>query len=432
MIMTPLDPSSTYDALIVGGGAAGVFAACQLAQQQPGWRIALLDGSPKLLGKVSISGGGRCNVTHDCNHIPTLLAHYPRGGRWLKPVLHAFKPADMVAWLAQHGVSLHTEADGRMFPTTNDAQTIVQCLTGVLRHHNVTVLSSHRLTALQPFTHPQQPDKPAHWQLTVLRADRTTLTLHAPQVLLATGGGQAMHTLLAHLGQPMVAGVPSLFTLQINLPWLTALAGVSVPAASVALPAYPEVKPQTGPVLITHWGVSGPAVLKASAWGARVLHAAQYRTPVRIDWLANTPWQTCHDTLTAYRAEYPTRLVGGHNALFGLPKALWQALVVHAAQLPSTLQWTHLSNAQLHSLKQALKACELPITGKGVFKEEFVTAGGVDLAGVNPKTMGSLHRPGLFFAGELLDVDGVTGGFNFQQAWASGWVAARAMANKAI
>jgi hypothetical protein len=420
--------------VIVGAGAAGCFAAIQAKRTAPHAKVILLEASHKTLAKVRISGGGRCNVTHACPDTATLLEGYPRGGKALLSLFNRFNCADTEAWFAAEGVRLHTEADGRRFPTTNDSSTIVNALLTALSRAGVELRTGHRLTGLQPL--PQPHATGAKWQVEL--AKHPPITAHA--VCLATGGANpTIGQLLAELGVPWVPQVPSLFTFCVDEPTLDGLAGVSVPHAAVQLvlpppPAGQKLDKlakqgyrQTGPVLVTHWGLSGPAILKLSAWGARELAHHDYRLPLLVDWLANTPADEVQATFAQRKQAHPKQALTTEPPDPTLPKRLWYALC-EKAQLPPELRWADASKVHLASLLTQLKACPLTITGKGVFKEEFVSAGGVDLKGLSMATLAVKHHAGLHIAGELLNIDGVTGGYNFQSAWASGFVAGTAMA----
>ena len=401
-----------YDVIIVGAGAAGVFLGGQLRHMAPKLNVCLLEATHQPLTKVRISGGGRCNVTHACFEPALLASHYPRGAKFIKPLLHQFGPTQMVDWLTTQGVAVKTEPDGRMFPVTDDSATIVDALLNSLG--NTPMHTGQRLTQLT-----RLPD--GCWELTTLgtRAEVPPQKWLTKRVIITTGGSPALWRLLVALGQPVIPAVPSLFTFTLNAPWLTALSGVSVPAVRLNLPEHKTVSPQLGPLLITHWGISGPVTLRLSAFAARVLAACQYQTPVHADWLPDVPWDDCRETLLAYKAEHPTRQVVNYP-VFNLPRQLWRAF----AEQAGCDQWAHVTKAQLHQLVTHLKQCPLPITGKGVFKEEFVQAGGVSLTGIHPKTLESKTLPGLHFAGEVLDIDGITGGFNFQNAWATAYAVA--------
>lgn len=400
--------------VIVGGGAAGFFAAMTAAEASPEAQVTLLERGPQVLAKVRISGGGRCNVTHNCFEAREFATRYPRGGKALIGPFQRFQARDTVAWFAARGVPLKTERDGRMFPVTDDSATIVECLTNAARRAGVVVKTNCGVESISRTGN--------GFELTLATGERMV----ADRLLLATGGCRAAAAgqMAAALGHTIEPPVPSLFTLQIGLPWLNELAGASVEVAEVSVPET-DLR-ERGPVLVTHWGLSGPAVLRLSAWGARQLHELNYRFPLRVNWL---PALTPEKLATEIQARRQTQ---GAKLLVNAPIAplsarLWEALV-QAAGLNRETRWAALPRAQQQQLIQQLTRTEFAVTGKSLNKDEFVTCGGVKLAEVNFKTMESRICPGLYFAGELLDIDGITGGFNFQAAWTTGWIAGHAMA----
>jgi len=404
---------------VVGGGAAGFFGAIAAAEAAgPAARVTLLEATAHPLAKVRVSGGGRCNVTHACFDPRELGRRYPRGGRELVGAFSRFQPRDTVAWFAARGVPLKTEADGRMFPVTDDSATIVDCLQDAARRAGVTVRTSCGVTAAV------RPAAPAGdgFRLTLTTGE----TLACDRLLLATGGNRsnAGFAIAAALGHAIAPPVPSLFTFHITDPRLAGLSGVAVEATATAIPGTPLR--EHGPLLVTHWGVSGPAVLKLSAWGARLLHERDYRFPLRVNWAPAFNRETAAAALARARAEQPRKQLATWSP-FPLPLRLWERLI-GAAGLDPAATWAGLGNAALRALAAQVVEAEFSVTGKSLFKEEFVTCGGVRLAEVDFKTLGSRLVPGLHFAGEVLDVDGITGGFNFQAAWTTGWLAGRALA----
>ncbi len=390
---------------MVGAGAAGVFAALRAKECNPDLRILVLERSSRPLRKVSISGGGRCNVTHHCRDLDWLLACYPRGGPRLEAILGRFMPEDTVAWFGQRGVKLKTEADGRMFPTSDRSATIIDCLLGETRRLHVELrcgVRADRLSLKDGLFELRSPKQ-------VYRSRR---------VLLATGGASKATAWLKAMGHELIPDIPSLFTFCCSHPLLRDLQGISVARTHLRLLTEPEFEAE-GPLLITHWGLSGPAVLKLSAFAARVLSALKYQAELECDLLPDLSLEQVENQLT--RPDSPKQL-SSRSPFPQLVKRLWQRLL-ELGEVPPDLRWSSLSSKRRRSLAHQLKRLRLPVEGKGVFKEEFVTAGGLPLHEIDPYTMESRHVPGLFVAGELLDVDGITGGFNFQNAWASGYIA---------
>ncbi len=400
--------------VVAGGGAAGFFGAIAAAEADPAARVTLLEKSPELLAKVTISGGGRCNVTHHCFDVDRLVRNYPRGQRELIGPFHRFQPRDTVQWFESRGVPLKVESDGRMFPVSDSSASIVQCLRHAAQEAGVQVHTGRGLRALHP-----RAD--GGFELDLTTGER----IEADRLLLATGGNKATagYALAASAGHAIEPPAPSLFTFNIEDPTLHALAGIAVAEAAAVSPQHRLE--QRGPLLITHWGVSGPAALKLSAWGARVFAGCNYTFDLNIAW---TP--QARDALLArmdaLRLRHPARVVAGGGVL-DAPNRLWEWLC-RRAEIPADRQWAQLGKTSERRLLEELLACRLPVTGKSMYKDEFVTCGGVRLSEVNFKTMESKVCPGLHFAGELLDIDAVTGGFNFQAAWTTGWIAGRAMA----
>lgn len=400
--------------VIVGGGAAGFFAAIAAAEHAPGAEVWLFEKTSHFLAKVKISGGGRCNVTHACFNAREFTTRYPRGERALIAPFQQFQATDTVAWFQARGVALKTEADGRMFPTTDSSQTIIDCLVDAALKAGVKL---HALCGVDAIA--RSPAGGFELKLS------TGKTIACDRVLLATGGCRtpALGQLAVALGHTLEPPVPSLFTFQIATPWLRELAGVSVETVELAVPA--AKLRERGPLLVTHWGLSGPAVLRLSAWGARSLLDCQYQFPLLVNWLPAWNEATLAAEFQRRRQAHPARMVT-NATVAPLSARLWEQLVVAAGLAPET-RWTALGRVAQHQLIQQLLRTEFPVTGKSLNKDEFVTCGGVRLGEVNFKTMASKVCPGLYFAGEVLDVDGITGGFNFQAAWTTGWLAGRAM-----
>lgn len=381
--------------IVVGGGAAGFFAALRAAELHPDWRVTILESAAKPLGKVRISGGGRCNVTHDCPELSRLVTHYPRGGKQLRPVLARFGCPDTRRWFEERGVPLKVEADGRVFPVSDNSQTIIDCLTNEARRLKVEVVTRTPVSHLeQGFTVEGRP------------ADR---------VILACGSSPAGYRMAQKMGHSLIPPVPSLFTFSIADERLDGLQGISLPKVKATLGDIT----QEGPLLITHWGLSGPAVLKLSAWGARELADRSYQADLRVDMLPEMKDEELRQRLLGGKTS--NKQIGAVSPI-PFPKRLWERWVACAGIDPKK-PYSEVPDKALNKLTEAIKRAPFVIQGKGVFKEEFVTAGGVPLNEVDLDTMQSRKCPGLYLAGEILDVDGVTGGFNFQSAWATGWVA---------
>jgi predicted Rossmann fold flavoprotein len=401
---------------IIGGGAAGFFAAIACARANPENEISIYERGSEFLTKVRISGGGRCNVTHASSDPRSLSEHYPRGERALISPLHRFSPADTVAWFEERGVRLKTEADGRMFPVTDSSRTIIDCLLNEAKAAGVRLFARKGIE--QARTTGQNT-----FELGLSGGE----IIECNRLLLATGGARSIAgaQIAQSLGHTIVPPVPSLFSLHVSTAWLRTLPGVAIPDIEVSVQG--TKLRERGPLLITHNGVSGPAVLRLSAWGARVLHGLDYNFTLRVNWLPDSTEETIHAELQSLRQSNPIRLVM-NSPLGPLPARLWEQLA-GTAGIDRETRWTTLSRAQAQALARVLTQTELDVNGKSLNKDEFVTCGGVSLREVNFKTMESRITPGLFFAGELLDLDGVTGGFNFQAAWTTGWIAGRAMAD---
>ena len=411
-----------YDLIIVGGGAAGFFAALTAAEasakSRP--RILILEKSQRPLAKVRISGGGRCNLTHACFDPAELVGYYPRGSKELRGPLTRFGPAEALEWFDNHGVATKAEPDGRMFPASNRSQTVIDCLLEQAHKQGIELRTRQGVSGLQV-----DPNG--------FRVQTPDGSLDARQVLLAPGGGtQSAYQLAARLGHTIVPPVPSLFTFNIRDPRLKDIPGVSVPTAALSLhPGAATEKPFTahGPLLVTHWGLSGPAVLKLSAWAARALADSNYRAELRVNWQAGQTSEAQLAVLQTARDDRPRQTIAKGDPDGRLPQRLWRALVAGAG-LESGQTWAQSSNADLQRLAEQLTQASFQVHGKAVFKDEFVTCGGVNLKEVDFRTMQSRLIPGLYFAGEYLDIDALTGGFNFQAAWTTGWVAGRAIAGQ--
>ncbi|MDF1852194.1 MAG: NAD(P)/FAD-dependent oxidoreductase [Verrucomicrobiales bacterium] len=406
-----------FDLLVIGGGAAGFFGAISFAERAPGSRVAILEKSSQVLGKVKISGGGRCNVTHACFQPRELTAHYPRGERVLIGPFHYFSTTETIEWFESRGVALKTEADGRMFPVTDDSQTVMDCLTASAADLGIETRLRAEVRELQ------RVDE--SWQLTLESGE----TLRSRSVLLATGGTRngAGERLAGTLGHQLIPAIPSLFTFKIQDPRIEDLAGVSVENVIASVDG---MKLRTsGPCLITHWGLSGPAILRLSAWGARELSEREFRFTVRIQWCGEESRDSVEEKLQAQRDSGPKRRVSSGCDGIALPSRLWKRLV-EAAGIGEETIWTSLTKRERNTLVEQLTGSCFEVLGKSMNKDEFVTAGGVDLREVHTKTMQSRICPGLYFAGEVLNIDGITGGFNFQAAWTTSRIAGESAADQ--
>ena len=398
--------------IVVGGGAAGFFGALLAA---PHNHVNILEAGQQPLAKVRISGGGRCNVTHACFDPAILIQNYPRGSKALRGAFTRFQSRDIVEWFAARGVQLKTEADGRMFPTTDDSATIVECLTKTALSKGVNIRTGATVVSVKCKTTQEGRNL---FQVKL----RSGEFLECDRLLLATGNSPMGHRLAEGLGHQVISPVPSLFTFNISDPRLKDLAGISVENVCLQLPKA-NLK-QTGPVLLTHWGLSGPATLKLSAWGARFLYENNYQSHLLINWLSDINPEEIRTKLLEFKSLKKKGIL--NSCPFSLPRRLWERLVI-AADIDPQKRWVELSNKAINKLILELTQGKYEIRGKGVFKEEFVTCGGVNLKEVNFKTMESRSCQGLYFAGEILDIDGITGGFNFQSAWTTGWLAGQSM-----
>lgn len=401
--------------VVVGGGAAGFFGAIACAEARPECDVLILERGARFLDKVRISGGGRCNVTHAGLDIRDFAERYPRGGKAMLGLLKTFSANDAVEWYEARGVPLKAEADGRMFPTTDSSQTIIDCLTRSAAAAGVRIQTCCGVQGISRL--------PAGGFDLALS---TGESLRCDAVLLATGGcrSEAAGQLAVSLGHSLMRPAPSLFSFEINSDSLRSLAGISLARAEVSAPAV-KLR-ESGPLLVTHSGLSGPAVLRLSAWGAPAFFDLGYRFTLNVNWLPGHSPETVASEFQTRRQEIGARLVS-RQPLAPVPGRLWEYLVA-AAGLPSETRWASMTRPQAQALTQQLLRMELAVSGKSLNKDEFVTCGGIPLSEVNLKTLESRVAPGLHFAGELLDIDGVTGGFNFQAAWTSGFIAGRAMA----
>lgn len=399
--------------VVIGGGAAGFFCAVNAARINPALHVIVLEKTSKLLSKVKISGGGRCNVTHALFDIVEMSKRYPRGQNFVKKTFHQFFTTDTIKWFEERGVKLKAEKDGRMFPVTDSSQTIIDCLMKEVNKYGVEIRPSTEVRSL----------KPENGRFVIELSDPRRL--NADFVVLATGGypKASMFDRLKNLGHTFSEPVPSLFTFNLPKHPITVLMGVNVEKARVKIEGNKLV--EEGPILLTHWGLSGPAVLRLSAWGARELKEKNYDFKVHLNWLPNDDEQSLKETFQTLRKNNASKKISNQN--FGLPARLWEFLLEQSGiNLHSRL--ADLPAKSENRLIKNLVDYVVEVKGKTTFKEEFVTAGGIALNEVDSNTMMSKKIPNLFFAGEVLDVDGITGGFNFQHAWTSGWIAAKNIA----
>jgi len=398
-----------YDIIIVGGGAAGFFTAINAAENNPGLKILILERGKEVLSKVRVSGGGRCNVTH-AEFIPAeLVKKYPRGEKELRGPFHKFMTGDTIGWFEERGIELKTEEDGRMFPVTDSSQTIIDCFTRECKRLNIEVQKGHSLKNFKRLDD--------HWSLETNSGSFLTSNL-----MLATGSNSKIWNLLERMGHTIVAAVPSLFTFNIKDKRIEDLAGI---ASDAEVKILNENLESSGPLLITHWGMSGPAILKLSAWGARELNDLNYNFEISVNWLPGYSENEILEVLKEMKFSNSKQLVA-KRAQFELPKRLWQS-IVSASKIKPVTKWADLNKEQLIQLSIQLTSAVYKVEGKSTFKEEFVTAGGVDLKEVDFKTFESKLHKNLYFAGEILNIDAITGGFNFHNACTGGYLAAKAM-----
>ena len=409
--------STSRSLAVIGGGAAGFFAAVNAARLDQNLSVTIFEKSREVLSKVRISGGGRCNVTHHCFDSEQLSKAYPRGQRELRWAFERFNAEDTVQWFGKRGIELKTEQDGRMFPVTDDSATIIQCLVEEAHRQRVEIRTRAKAEQVRPT---------GSQQFEIQFKDGTSET--ADQVLIATGGSnrKSAYEWLETLGHQIVRPVPSLFTFNFSNKIFSDLSGISVPEASVGIVG--TSYSHTGPLLITHWGLSGPAVLKTSAWAARYLFDQEYRFTIRVNWLHPQNARQVRKTLKTLRKENASRLVRKQD-LLQIPNRLWERFL-ELVEIDPRTRWAELSNQHIHELAQQLVHGTYDIQGKTTYKEEFVTCGGVSLSEIDFGTMESDRCPGLYFAGEVLNIDAITGGYNFQSAWTTGWIAAHGITDR--
>lgn len=402
---------------ILGGGAAGFFGAIEAARLTGGRaRVIILEKGQDPLTKVKISGGGRCNVTHHLFDPEELCQKYPRGSKELRFAFERFQPRDTIEWFSKRGVELKAESDGRMFPITNKSATIIECFKREAEKAGVEILLNTPIRSIRV------EEENAGGKFILEKEDSESIQFD--KLLIATGSNRTVWNWMEVLGHTIETPVPSLFTLNIPDPRIKDLPGISVQEAEITV--LPKGKPQMGPILITHWGLSGPAVLRLSAREARRFAECGYRTKVKVNWAGKTNSEEFLSELKTIKQESPSKRIASTGwSIF--PSRLWETFM-QSAGIDFEKRWSEISNAELHKLRDEVCNCIFEVEGKGVFKDEFVTCGGIKRKEVDFKTMESRIIPGLYFAGEVLDIDGITGGFNFQNAWTTSFIAAEAIA----
>ena len=401
--------NQNFDIIIVGGGAAGFFTAINIVEKNPKLKVAVLERGSEVLTKVRISGGGRCNVTHACFEPNELVKFYPRGEKELRGPFHQFCSGDTVEWFSNHGVELIIEEDRRMFPVSNSSQTIIDCFLQATQKLGIIVLTGQSVQSIFK--------KENFWKIETQNKNYT-----AEKLILATGSNPKIWEMLQTFGHAIVTPVPSLFTFNIKDSRIKELPGVS---AQVSVKVKDTKLTSTGSLLITHWGMSGPAILKLSAWGARILSEKKYQFTIFVNWLNDIEANEAEKILKDLKQEHAKKAVSKKSP-FDIPNRLWESLVL-ASNISEETKWADLSKMQLQNLTNQLTNSSFQVNGKSTFKEEFVTAGGIDLKEINFKTMESKLHKNLYFAGEIVNIDAITGGFNFQNAWTSGFILANSL-----
>lgn len=400
---------STYDILIIGGGAAGFFTAINIAENNPKLKVAILERGKEVLTKVKISGGGRCNVTHACFVPNELVKFYPRGEKELKGPFHQFCSGDTIEWFEKHGVELKIEEDGRMFPISDSSQTIIDCFLAATKKYGIEVLTGQSVQSIFKGD--------GYWKV-----ETPQQSFKCKALVMTTGSNPKIWDMMETLGHSVVEPVPSLFTFNIKDARIKDLMGVS---ALASVKVKDSKLKASGPLLITHWGMSGPGILRLSAWGARELAAKNYQFTLQVNWLHEVDFESALETLKDLKEDNAKKLVLKFCP-FEFPKRLWESLLT-ASGIAAETKWADVSKKQLSDLAQQLTNGQFQVNGKSTFKEEFVTAGGINLREINFKTMESKLHENLYFAGEILNIDAITGGFNFQNAWTGGFLAAKAI-----
>tara|TARA_Y100000310_G_C20680171_1_gene815475 strand:+ start:1435 stop:2634 length:1200 start_codon:yes stop_codon:yes gene_type:complete len=394
--------------IIIGGGAAGFFTAINIADKHPDWQITILEKTNKLLSKVKISGGGRCNVTNGRTTPSELVPFYPRGGKKLYSLFQEFGTKDMRKWLEKRGVKTNEEADHRVFPTTNNSQTIIDCFQNEVRKHNIRVQMNFGVQNIS-----LEENK---WRISSGSGE-----IFADKIIIATGSSPASWKTLQQIGLEIVKPVPSLFTFNIKDERIQDLMGIAF--GNVLVKIVGSKLEESGPLLITHWGFSGPAILKLSAWGARDLAEKNYHFQILINYTGNCSADQVRSNLNSIKSDFPKRKLSNHP-MYDIPKRFWERLL-ECCEITSDIPAGELSKKQLNKLVEELTQGLYSVNGKSTFKEEFVTSGGVKLSEIDLKTFEAKRFPNLYLAGEVLDIDALTGGFNFQACWSAGWVIAQ-------
>lgn len=405
--------SQNFDIIIVGGGAGGFFTAINIAEKNPKLKIAILERGKEVLTKVRISGGGRCNVTHACFEPNELVKFYPRGEKELRGPFHQFCSGDTIEWFEKHGVELKIEDDGRMFPVSNSSQTIIDCFTTATKKLGIQVLTGQSVQSI----YKSETSDGNFWKIETQNEQYI-----CEKLVLATGSNPKMWEMIQDFGHTIVSPVPSLFTFNIKDSRIKELPGVS---AQVSVKVKDTKLTSTGPLLVTHWGMSGPAILKLSSWGARILFEKNYQFTIFVNWLNDIDSENVETILKELKQEHSKKTVSKKSP-FDFPNRLWESLVL-ASGISEETKWADLSKMQLQNLSNQLTNGQFQVNGKSTFKEEFVTAGGIDLKEINFKTMESKLHQNLYFAGEIVNIDAITGGFNFQNAWTSGFIVANSI-----
>jgi len=401
--------SKSFDVIIAGGGAAGFFTAINIAEMNPKLRVAILERGKDVLSKVRISGGGRCNVTHACFVPSDLVKFYPRGEKELRGPFNRFCSGDTIDWFERHGVHLKIEEDGRMFPITDSSQTIIDCFADAANKLGIQVLTGESIQSIY--------NAGDYWKIQTNKE-----TFLAAKLVLATGSNSKIWEMVEEMGHTIVPPVPSLFTFNIKDDRIKNLMGVSAMATVSVKDSKLEA---SGPLLITHWGMSGPGILRLSAWGARELFSKNYQFTLQVNWLNDVEPSECEAIIKNLKQEHAKKAVAKRSP-FEFPNRLWESIVI-ASGIGLETRWADLSKDQINALVRQLVKGEYRVNGKSTFKDEFVTAGGIDLKEVNFKTMESKLCKNLYFAGEILNIDAITGGFNFQNAWTDGFIVAQAI-----